>query len=76
MIMINSEPYNKFLNKRTGISQNYIMTEIKEELINTYEFQMNKNDDNINEINEEEEFSFFNFIISASYYSDRSFLCP
>jgi hypothetical protein len=48
MIMINSEPYNKFLNKRTGISQNYIMTEIKEELINTYEFKMNKNDDNIN----------------------------
>lgn len=46
--MINSEPYNKFINRKIYINQEIIATELKQELIDMYSFKMNEYSDNIN----------------------------
>lgn len=46
--MINSEPYNKYINKRAYINDEIYCTQCKQELIELYEFKINEYSENVN----------------------------
>jgi len=46
--MINSEPYNKFINKKNFINGDIYCTQFKQELIDLYEFKINEYSENVN----------------------------